>query len=133
MVAGGTVAGVKRYTLCVDFDGVLHDFDGRWKGHSSILGEPVKGALEWLACVTVDYDVVILTTRGATVLGQEAVKRWLERYGFPEESLGELVVTDEKPPALLYIDDRAWQFEGTFPTAHEIDTFRPWNRRGKAA
>jgi hypothetical protein len=118
---------VKRYTVCVDFDGVLHDFDGRWKGHSSIEGEPVAGALAWLASVVDDYDVVILTTRGATVLGQEAVKRWLERHGF--EQVEQIMVTDEKPPALIYIDDRGWRFEGVFPTSAEIDQAVPWNRR----
>lgn len=118
----------KRYTVCVDFDGVLHNFDGRWKGHSSIEGEPIDGAIAWLTGIAEDFDVAILTTRGATLLGQNAVLAWLERYGFVVPPT--FVVTDEKPPALVYLDDRAWRFDGRFPTAQEIHDARPWNRGG---
>lgn len=34
-----------------------------------------------------------------------------------------------KPSAVLYIDDRAHCFEGTFPSAEQIQAFKPWNKR----
>lgn len=122
----------KRYTLAVDFDGVLHNYDGRWKGHSSIEGEPVDGAIAWLRGMLDEFDVVIHTTRGATVLGQNAVLSWLERAGLELELYPTLHVTDEKPPALAYLDDRALRFQGVFPTAQEIHNARPWNRGGNS-
>lgn len=122
----------KRYTLAVDFDGVLHNYDGRWKGHSSIEGEPVDGAIAWLREILDEFDVVIHTTRGATVLGQNAVLTWLERAGLELELYPTLHVTDEKPPALAYLDDRALRFQGVFPTAQEIHNARPWNRGGNS-
>lgn len=122
----------KRYTLAVDFDGVLHNYDGRWKGHSSIEGEPVDGAIAWLREILDEFDVVIHTTRGATVLGQNAVLAWLERAGLELELYPTLHVTDEKPPALAYLDDRALRFQGVFPTAQEIHNARPWNRGGNS-
>lgn len=33
-----------------------------------------------------------------------------------------------KPPAIITIDDRAIQFKGKWPTASEIDNFKPWNK-----
>ena len=42
---------------------------------------------------------------------------------------GILVVTAEKLPAHLQIDDRAWRFDGgNFPTRQQIVEFKPWNR-----
>lgn len=34
----------------------------------------------------------------------------------------------KKPPTLVYLDDRAIRFEGTFPTAQDIHNARPWNK-----
>lgn len=34
-----------------------------------------------------------------------------------------------KPPATLTIDDRALQFDGTWPAYSEIKAFKPWNKR----
>lgn len=34
-----------------------------------------------------------------------------------------------KPMAILTIDDRAYQFTGTFPTPESIRAFKPWNKR----
>lgn len=33
-----------------------------------------------------------------------------------------------KPSAVLYIDDRAHCFTGTFPTVEQIKAFKPWNK-----
>lgn len=128
-----------RRTVCIDFDGVIHDYDGRWKGHSVIEGGVVidtrtgKTAIKMLEEYVEEFDVVILTTRGATVLGQEAVLRWLERNGASIQLLAEISVTDEKPPALIYIDDRGWRFGGVYPTVDEIFRALPWNKGGEKA
>jgi hypothetical protein len=66
---------------------------------------------------------IILTTRQP-----EKVYAWLRRF-----YLHRLVdrVTQEKPPALVYIDDRALRFRGSFPeTLVELQRFVPFWREG---
>lgn len=117
----------ERYTVAVDFDGVLHSYTTPWINAETIPDEPVAGAIRWLCEIERDFDVVIFTTRGKTPEGQRAVRNWLHEHGW--ESGMNAIVTAEKPPALIYIDDRAWRFEGHFPKVHEIHLARPWNKR----
>lgn len=116
-----------RYTVACDFDGVLHSYTTPWINPETIPDPPVAGAIAWLNYIALDFDVVIFTTRGKTEAGREAVAAWLAEHGFsttPEN------VTAEKPPALIYLDDRAYRFEGpgTFPTVQQIHRARPWNK-----
>jgi len=115
----------KRYTIAVDFDGVLHSYTSEWSGAEHCPDPPVEGAIDWLNTISSKFDVVIHTTRGDQPGGNEAVVAWLRQHGYvgPEP-----LVTSRKVPALIYIDDRAWRFEGTFPTANEIHRARPWNK-----
>lgn len=55
------------------------------------------------------YQVVIFTTRAKTPEGVEAIKKWLKEHGFPD-----LKITDKKGSASLYVDDRAYRFDGSF-------------------
>jgi hypothetical protein len=119
----------KRYTIAVDFDGVIHSYTSPWVSAEVIPDPPVEGAIEWLTEIAKKFEVVIFTTRGQTLAGRQAVGQWLRNQGCEwPRGMGPRV-TAEKPPALVYIDDRAWRFEGTFPTAHEIHMARPWNKR----
>jgi hypothetical protein len=34
-----------------------------------------------------------------------------------------------KPPAHVYLDDRAMTFAGSWPSVEELLAFRPWNSR----
>ena len=43
--------------------------------------------------------------------------------------MGELQFPTHKPPALLTIDDRAFQFKGEFPALDDIENFKPWNKQ----
>lgn len=118
----------ERYTVAVDFDGVLHSYTSPWEGAETIHDEPVPGAIEWLHAMVRHFEVVIFTTRGKTSGGRDAVLRWLAKHG--GQGLAAMVsVTSDKPPALIYLDDRAIRFEGTFPTKDEIHAARPWNKR----
>lgn len=116
----------KRYTIAVDFDGVLHSYVTPWSEACICPDPPVDGAIEWLNGIVAKFDVVILTTRGDQDGGNEAVMAWLREYGY---SGPDLLVTSKKVPALVYIDDRAWRFDGqNFPTSDEIHRARPWNK-----
>lgn len=73
------------------------------------------------------FNVVIFTTRAKSPAGRFAVRGWLRLHGVHVKDED---VTAEKPPALIYLDDRAYRFEGpgTFPTKEQIHAARPWNK-----
>lgn len=111
---------MKTKTIAVDFDGVIHRYDG-WKGPDHYNDEPVAGAPEFLLrLIEQGCSPVIFTTRSGPALGQ-----WLKRH-LPTKVLESLVVTSTKPPAWLYIDDRCFLFTGRFPSREEIENFKPW-------
>jgi hypothetical protein len=124
----------KRWTVCVDFDGVIHSYTSGWNEGWQIdpcrlLDPPVPGAIEWLEKIALDFEVVILTTRGQFPESEAAVKTWLLYHGLSEQVTERIIVTHEKVAALVYIDDRGYRFTGdNFPTASEIHRLRPWNK-----
>lgn len=113
-----------RYTISVDFDGVLHRYDSPWVAPEIIPDPPVEGAIEWLNEMSRHFDIVIHTTRAQTEAGRLAVMSWL----FNHKANFLLNITNVKQPSLVYIDDRGWRFEGRFPTRQEIHEARPWNK-----
>lgn len=123
----------ERYTVAVDFDGVLHAYLTPWVNAHTIPDAPIEGAIEWLWRTVQKFDVVIYSTRCKTWRGRRAVKAWLAKYSgnLYHESAASRGVEDvrlsyEKPPALVYLDDRAMRFEGVFPTPQQIHIARPW-------
>jgi hypothetical protein len=120
---------MKRYTIAVDFDGVLHSYTSPWVNAHTIPDLPVYGAMGWLTQIMRDFDIVIFTTRGKTWRGRRAVKRWLNQWR-PEGDGWTFRVTATKPAALVYLDDRAMRFDGpgTFPSASAIHAARPWHK-----
>ena len=131
---GGGVSG--RYTVAVDFDGVIHRYDSPWIAHHVIPDAPVDGAIEWLHSIIQRFDVVIFTTRGKTWRGRRAVRAWLRRHAqmlwWPSpdcRGLEDVRVTAVKPPALIYLDDRAVRFDGVnFPSSKEVHKLKPWHK-----
>lgn len=120
-----------RRTVCVDFDGVIHRYISPWTEAYEIHDGPVDGAIEWLLDTSKHYTVVIHTTRARSVRARLAIREWLAKHG-----LGRLAhtidITNEKVPAMIYIDDRGWRFEGTFPSVAQIKQAYPWNHAEKA-
>jgi len=95
----------ERPTVCIDLDGVLNTFD-EWRG-PEFFHAPRPGAREFLEGLQrAGYRVVVFTVRW-----HEWVSAWLV-----ENHLSEFVdeVTDRKPPAHAYVDDRAICFQGDF-------------------
>jgi hypothetical protein len=119
----------KQKTVCVDFDGVLHSYTSPWTTAEEIPDPPVPGALEFLTQAVQRFKVVVFSTRGKKWSGCVAMQDWLSKWGLPDEVVVKIGFTATKPPAVVYIDDRAWHFKGTFPTMAEIDEFKPWNKR----
>lgn len=110
-----------RPIVCVDLNGVLDRYRG-WQGEAH-WDEPRPGAREFLQALNQHgYDVVVFTTRWHV-----DARAWLERYGLIEFVVD---VTDRKPAAHVFVDDRALRFEGDFAaTLREIQTFTAhWER-----
>ncbi len=103
--------------VCVDLDGVLNEFDG-WRG-AEMFHDPRPGAREFLSALNEQgYSVVVFTCRWAP-----HVRDWLARHGLSEYVAD---VTDVKPPAHVYVDDRAVCFRGDFSqTLSQIAAFKP--------
>lgn len=91
------------------------------------------GAIEWLVEMSKHFNVVIFTTRGKTDAGRQAVLVWLLKHGLHKAMTGGVTfpVTAEKPPALIYLDDRGWRFEDHFPDREEILAAKPWKVGGE--
>lgn len=117
-----------KKTIVFDFDGVIHSYISGWKGTAVITDEPVLGIKEAIDSIRSEgYEVVIVSTRTATMEGFSAVTDWLNKYDIVVDA-----VSAEKPPALVYIDDRAICFDGD-PSSllDKIKTFQPWHKRKK--
>lgn len=145
----------KKPAIIVDFDGVIHRYDRPWAGAAVILDGPVPGALAWLKLASEKYEINIFSSRSADPEGIVAIKLWLQRHialeaGWkdtitqtngeemieipqelpqPPEWYYALRYPTTKPPAIMTIDDRCMQFNGTFPSLDEIAAFQPWNKR----
>lgn len=110
-------------TIAIDFDGVLHEYEG-YKG-GQILG-PRPGAKQAVTdLLQAGHTVVVFTTRPSTL-----VAPWLQEHGFPS-----LPVTATKSPFWAIIDDRAICFDGNWDRAlAEIEGFEPyWLKKRRIA
>lgn len=115
---------MNKKTIVFDFDGVIHKYSKGWQD-GSIYDEPVEGIKEVINELRKDYKVVIVSTRTSTQEGELAIKLWLEQYGFVVDGL-----VKEKPPAVMYIDDRAINFNGNCNTLmRDIKKFKSWTEK----
>lgn len=102
----------KRNCIALDFDGVLHTYDKGWQD-GSIYGDPLPGAVEAVQALAKEYKLIIFTCRTPI----DAVHEWVKlHFGL------EIEVTNGKPHADMYIDDRGWYFQDWETTLHEVTT-----------
>src|SRR5436189_2797713 len=112
-----------KLIVCVDLNGVLDAYGG-WQGPEH-WDPPREGAAEFLGSLREHgFRVVIFTTRFA-----DDAKRWLV-----EHDLLQYVdeVTDRKPAAHVFVDDRAVCFRGDFDaTLNDVLSFSAhWENQG---
>jgi len=112
-------------TVVFDFDGVIHSYTSGWKGEDVIPDKPVKGIKEAIDEIRgAGYQVVIVSSRSASQSGIEAMKKWLNKYDIVVD-----MICQHKPPAIVYIDDRAICFDGKpKKLLKKIKRFKPWNK-----
>lgn len=126
--------GKFRFTIAVDFDGVIHQYTTKWERADLIPDPPIPGAFDWLDEMVKHFKVVIYSSRitqhedqirESAVLGLNAVKDWFRSYGLDTSTFRKLEfwTSPGKPTALIYLDDRAVRFAGEFPTKNDIHRF----------
>lgn len=113
-----------KYSIAVDFDGVIHQYVSQWVDEHTIPDPPMPGAFAWLRQMVEHYRVIVYSSR--LPAGLSEMGRWFEENG-GQDLLERLEFWDKpgKPTALIYVDDRGFRFEGAFPTLEQIRT-RPW-------
>ena len=117
-----------KQTVVFDFDGVVHSYISGWKGLTEIPDPPVEGIKDCIKLLREKYRVVIVSSRSANLTGRRAIEDWLEKYGIEVDD-----VCCEKPPAIVYIDDRAICFDGDVKgLMSKIDSFKPWMKKRKS-
>lgn len=107
--------------VCFDFDGVFNQHVG-WTGKYELpeILPGIEGALR--RARQRGYTIFVCTARPDS--GLQEVRQWIDQHG-----LGDLVheVTNKKPPAVAYIDDKAILFAGDFGEALDrLDNFKPY-------
>ena len=109
-----------RRTICLDFDGVIHSYRSGWCGAEVIPDPPLHGTKDAIDRLRTRFRVVVHSARCATESGHEAVKAWLAKHRLEVDE-----VCRFKPPAAIYIDDRALPFRGDWQqTVVDIHDFR---------
>lgn len=92
-----------KKTIAVDFDGVLNNYKGY---DARNLGTPRKNVEKFLKELSNDYTIIIFTSRNHSLVRHWLVENHLDKYIHN--------VTNSKPPAVAYIDDRAVNFSGDY-------------------
>ena len=88
-------------TIAIDLDGCIHEYSRGWNG-GDIYDPPVLNAKKAIKKLkNKGYDIVVFTAR----TDLKAVQQWLDIQGIEVDE-----VTNIKPKAVCYIDDRAIRF-----------------------
>lgn len=116
-----------KKTVVFDFDGVIHSYKTGWNGDPGYMPDPpVEGIKEAIQEIRkAGYEVVVVSTRCITEYGKHMLIKYLEKYEIEVDG-----VKKEKPPAIVYVDDRAICFDGDTSTLlQKIKDFKPWNSK----
>jgi hypothetical protein len=117
-----------KSTLCLDFDGVCHEYTSKWEAPDVIADGPHPDLVPVLTEYLQYFNVAIYSSRSRDPKGIEAMKTWFTEH-VGEELAAQLSFPTDKPPAHATIDDRGITFCGNFPSARYLLAFKPWNKQ----
>ena len=114
-------------TVAFDFDGVIHSYTSGWQGTNNCPDPLVPGIDTVIADLRKDYKIVIVSSRAGTYEGRLAIRDYLEKYNIEVDGIDCI-----KPPAIVYIDDRAICFNGNAKTlAEQVRNFKSWTAKNE--
>ena len=124
----------KNKTICIDFDGVIHDYSKGYEG-KDVFGEMIKGAdTATKVLKKKGWTIIIFTTRPDT----DALRKWLKdhdvSFDYINENPDQPGDSGDKSKLIadIYLDDRAICFSGQWDwVINDIDSFMPWQDREK--
>ena len=88
-------------TIALDFDGVIHKYSKAYHD-GTIYDDPIDGARDAIRLIKKKgYKVVIFTARPNI----DEIHQWLQKHKIVVDD-----VTNSKPKAIAYIDDRGIRF-----------------------
>jgi len=119
----------RRTIVSIDFDGVLNSFKSGYEGPGvPITDPPVQDAIDFLIKLvdSDDFEVNIFSCRNVESRDVLQMQRWLGRQGVLPSQIDRIDFPFCKPFADIYIDDKAFRFEGIFPSIEYLKTFKPW-------
>lgn len=114
-------------TIAIDFDGVIH-LNSKGAHDGSVYDDPVLGTKKALDFLSKQYEWLIIYTCKASPerplvngkTGTELIWEWLKKHELDEYIFE---ITDKKPRAAFYIDDKAIQFNNWNQTLDKIEEF----------
>jgi hypothetical protein len=120
----------RKGSVALDFDGVINSYTSGFVGIDKLPDPPVPGAIDYLQeLVDFGFTVYVYSTRNEQERGRQGISKYLLDHGLPEKYHKKIKIVSGKPKAKIYLDDRAWEFTGKFPSPMEIDKFLPWTKR----
>lgn len=124
---------MEKKTICIDFDGVIHDYSGGWQGED-VFGQMIPNADTGTSVLKQKgWTVIIFTTRKKT----DELEKWLKEhnisYDYINENPGQPEGTSGKIMADVYLDDRGICFRGRWDSwlIRDILDFEPWQEQQK--
>lgn len=114
-------------TVAIDFDGPLHWYRHGWQD-GTIYDDPTPGGFDAIRHLQETYAVVVFTCRDTF-----QVADWLTGHGIPTaldlpgtslfwNDRTTVLVTNRKPAAIAYIDDRGIRFTSWDQALTDLDT-----------
>jgi hypothetical protein len=111
-------------TVAIDFDGVIHQYSKGWND-GTIYDYAVVGAFKSIEILQKTHAVAIFTTREV-----QSIIDWFRSYGYENcttewtppfwNDQEKILVTNIKPAAQVYIDDRGIRFKDWDQTIDEL-------------
>ena len=111
-------------TIAIDLDGILNNYIKYNENH---IPEIKEGTKDFIIELSKEYNLILFTNRNIKQAVKWLIENNLESYFYD--------VTNIKPKATIYIDDRAINFNGDYNKAiNEVKNFKVyWKNKTKSS